>query len=116
MIGLHTISTGALALFLILLCTPLILLRFSDWDMAICYHWSHGVGHTYAFGSADIMEAPLVPAEIEEEETDLSRQEVGHPEKDENSLDERPGEDDMVYQNDSNDNVSKGDADDGACS
>lgn len=95
------------------LCTVLIFLRFVDRDMVIRYHWGHGVGHTYAFGGADVTEAPLVSAEIEEQATDFSKQAVRLPGKDEDDLDSRSlGEDDMVYQNDSDDNESDGDADD----
>jgi hypothetical protein len=86
--------------------------------MVIRYHWGYGVGHTYAFGSADITEVPLVPAEMEEQETDFNRQEVEHPGEDEDGLDECSlGEDDMVYQSDpDDDNMSEGNAsDDGAC-
>lgn len=111
-------SIGVLALFFVLSNNFLILFRFVDRDMAIRYHWGHGVGHTYAFGSAtNITEAPQVRAEIEEEETDFDGQEVGLPENDEDGLDGCPlGEDDMVYPNNSDDSMSEGDADDGACS
>jgi hypothetical protein len=87
--------------------------------MVIRYHWGHGVGHTYAFGSAvdvDTMQASLL-AETEEQENNVSRQEVIRPGEVEGGLDDRLlGEDDMVYQNDSDDNVSDGGADDEVCS
>ena len=101
-----------------LLCIVLIFLRFVDRDMVIRYHWGHGVGHTYAFCSASITEMPLVPAEMEEQETDFNRQEFELPGEDEDGLDECSlGEDNMVYQHNSDDNMSEGNAsDDGACS
>lgn len=107
---------GIIRLFLFLLCIILIFLRFVDRDMLIRYHWGHGVGHTYAFGRPGITEAPLVPAEMEEQETDFNKQEVGLKGKDEDGLDECSlGEDDMVYQIDSDDDMSEGDGDDGTC-
>lgn len=83
-------------------------IRFVDRDMVIRYHWGHGVGHTYAFGASDVAGVPLV-AEIEEQEnnTVTSRREV-ELEREDGLL----GEDDMVYHNVSDDDVSEGDIDD----
>jgi hypothetical protein len=91
-------------------------LSFVDRDMVIRYHWGHGVGHTYAFGGAmgaDATQAPL-PAEIEEQDNNVSRGLSGEVD---DGLDDRSlGEDDMVYQNDSDGNMSEEDVDDEVCS
>jgi hypothetical protein len=78
--------------------------------MVTRYHWGYGVGHTYAFGANSGVADALLLAEIEEQENNTSRQEIRL--EDEDSL---LGEDDMVYQNDSNDNMSEGDIDDEVC-
>jgi hypothetical protein len=85
-------------------------LRFVDRDILIRYHWGHGVGHTYAFGvNSDIANAPWLDG-VEEQEDNTTQQEV-EPEDGDGLL----GEDDMVYQNDSDNNASEGDAEDEVC-
>jgi hypothetical protein len=88
----------------VFLALPSFGLRFVDCDMVIHYHWGHGVGHTYAAFSADFNVADvLLPAETEQEENNTSRREVDLEDED-GFL----GEDDMVYQNDSDDSMSEG--------
>ena len=85
-------------------------LRFVDHDMVIRYHWGHGVGHTYAFGAnSDVVDEPL--DEIEEQENNTTRQEVGAEDGD-----GLLGEDNMVYQNGSDDSMSEAGVDDEVCS
>jgi hypothetical protein len=114
MIGLSTTSISMLTqsgYFVASHLLPLFVVRFVDRDMVVRYHWGHGVGHTYAFGvmGPDVMEAP----EVEEQENDVSRQEVGLSGDVEDGLDDRSlGDDDMVYQNDSDEGMSGEDADD----
>jgi hypothetical protein len=95
--------------------------------MLVRYHWGYGVGHTYTSGArattedfssqttsnaragADVAAASSVPAETEDQEVRPSvENEDG---SDECSL----GEDDMVYQNDSDGSVSGDGFDDEAC-
>jgi hypothetical protein len=78
--------------------------------MVTRYHWGYGVGHTYAFGAnSGAVDASLL-AEIEEQENNTIRQAVGLEDGD-----GLLGEDDMVYQNDSDDHMSERDIDDEVC-
>ena len=87
---------------------PSFRLRFVDRDMVIRHHWGHGVGHTYAFGADSLDDADtLQSVEIEEQEDITGRQAAGL--EDEDGL---LGEDDMVFQDDSDDNMPEEDADD----
>ena len=78
--------------------------------MVIHYHWGHGVGHTYVFGANSDVVDTLWLGGVEEEEDNTIRQEM-ELEGEDGLL----GEDDMVYQNDSDDNISERDADDEVC-
>jgi hypothetical protein len=104
--------------------------------MLVRYHWGYGVGHTYASGTRTMAEdfslqttsntgagadtqiasAASVPAEAEDQANKVDRQEVRPPVENEDGSDECSlGEDDMVYQNDSDSSMSGDDFDDEAC-
>jgi hypothetical protein len=87
--------------------------------MVVRYHWGCGVGHTYAYaqGEAGVTSVPVAQvAQVEGHDDDVGGQEVGlSGEGGDVSDSERSlGEDDMVYQNDSDDNTSG--EDDEVCS